>query len=743
MQGSSRGQRPPTTTAARNSFLPWLVFAAVLCGPAPGAAPAQPSGGPDATTEGVLVTGEAPNLLSPSVEEARTRLQTVPGAENVYDAGDYRLGRHDYLEDFLRYQPGLVISSSQGAEDTHVSSRGSGQNGDDIIGLAILIDGIPINQGDGEAYLYDLDLQSIKYAEVYRGADALRYGGVTLGGAINLVSLTGREAAPANVGASFGSFGYYQQTFSSSLSCGPWDLFAAFSNHIQDGFQQHSQENYQKITFNLGCRVSDAVENRFYFYYGHLDQNHPAALDKDDLYADPRQTDPEAIQEDWNTRWNYYRLMDRFAVRGRDWTFQVSLEWNHRQQAQRDEYEDDYRLGTVRYYSDDYAADVLFEASAPLFGRKNRFTVGALPTFEPESDSFYANPNGKIGALLFADRTYYLNLPVFAEDQFYLTKQLSLLAGFQAVYVNRVFRDGYRSATLGDQSHDDHFRAFNPKGGVAYQWNDKSLVYLNLSRSFQPVSFDESIGVQEGEDGGEVFHDLEPQHAITLELGTRGEAGPLTWDLVLYRSWVHHELLALNNPQGVPLGTVNADDTIHQGIEAGLELELVDGLFVRRVRPDRSKDAKDAKASKEPHPEGGADRLVLEQTYNLSDFRFDGDAAYGDHRIAGNPVQAYKAEIRYEHPSGFYAGPNVEWNIVKYPVDEANTLFADPYALLGFRAGYKTRKGFQVYFEAKNLLDKTYAAYVEPIADARLGDDADSFSPGVGRAFYGGVSWSW
>ncbi len=687
-----------------------------------------------------MITAEPPSVLSPSVEEAKARLQTVPGAVDVYGSDDYYLGRHDYLEDFLRYQPGLVISSSQGAEDSHVSSRGSGQNNDDIIGLAILIDGIPINQSDGEAFLHDIDLQSVKYAEVYRGADALRYGGVTLGGAINLVSLTGREAAPVSVGASFGSFGYYQQTLLSGLSRGPWDLFAAVSNHVQDGYQEHSQENYQKVTFNLGYRLSDAVENRFYFFYGRLDQNNPASLDKDDLYANPRQTDPEAIQENWGTRWNYYRLMDRFAVRGRDWTFQASLEWNHRQQEQRDEYEDDFRLGTVRFYSDDYAADLLFESNAAVFGHRNRFTAGGLPAFEPESDSFYANPDGKTGALLFADRTYYLSLPLFTEDQFYVTKQFSLLAGFQAVYVDRVFRDGYHSATLGDQSHDDHFRAFNPKGGVAYQWNDKTLVYLNLSRSFQPVSFDESIGVQAGDDGGEVFHRLQAQHAITLELGTRGEAGPLTWDVTLYRSWVHHELLALNNSQGIPLGTVNADDTIHQGIEAGLEVELAHSLLVGGGRPDRKTEAKDTGGTR---PVARTDRLVLAQTYNLNDFRFDGDEVYGDHRIAGNPVQAYKAEIRYEHPSGFYAGPNVEWNIVKYPVDEANTLFADPYALLGFRAGYRTPKGFQVYFEGKNLLDKTYAAYVEPIADARIGDDNDSFSPGLGRAFYGGVSWSW
>ena len=243
-------------------------------------------------TERVVVTGQSPDLLTPSVEEAKARLQTVPGAESVYNSEDYRLGRHDYLEDFLRYQPGLVISSSQGGEDTHVSSRGSGQNNDDIVGLAILVDGIPINQGDGEAFLHDVDLQTVRYAEVYRGADALRYGSVTLGGAINLVSLTGRDAAPVSVGTSFGSFGYYQQTLSSGWSEGAWDLLAAASDHVQDGYQDHSQENYQKLALNLGYRLSDNVENRFYFFYGRLDQNNPAALDKDDLYTDPRQTDP-------------------------------------------------------------------------------------------------------------------------------------------------------------------------------------------------------------------------------------------------------------------------------------------------------------------------------------------------------------------------------------------------------------------------------------------------------------------
>ena len=357
--------------------------------------------------------------------------------------------------------------------------------------------------------------------------------------------------------------------------------------------------------------------------------------------------------------------MDRFVVKNADSQFQWALSWNHRQQTLREEYEDDYRLGATRYYSDDYGADFAYENTADFFKQQNRLSLGIVPTFEPESDSSYADQDGNLGVLLAADRTYYLNLPFYLENEHHFTPAFSLLTGFQAVYVDRIFKDRFRSPTLDDQSHDDHFLAFNPKLGIAYHWNEPSLVYANVSRSFQPPSFDESLGVQEGTDGGEVFHDLHSQHAVTLELGTRGEKGPLQWDVALYRSWVRDELLDQNNAQGEPLGTINAPRTIHQGIESGLETELFHALLIHPVPVLPAKDAKTTATAR------ATDRLILEQTYTLSDFRFDDNPVYGTHRVAGTPVHFYKAELRYEHPSGFYLGTNAEWNVVKYPVDEA------------------------------------------------------------------------
>jgi len=62
---------------------------------------------------------------------------------------------------------------------------------------------------------------------------------------------------------------------------------------------------------------------------------------------------------------------------------------------------------------------------------------------------------------------------------------------------------------------------------------------------------------------------------------------------------------------------------------------------------------------------------------------------------------------------------------------EANSLFADPYVLVGFRIGYKSGDGNEVFFEANNITNRIYAATVERVGDARV-EGAKSFNPGNG-----------
>ena len=137
------------------------------------------------------------------------------------------------------------------------------------------------------------------------------------------------------------------------------------------------------------------------------------------------------------------------------------------------------------------------------------------------------------------------------------------------------------------------------------------------------------------------------------------------------------------------------------------------------------------------------DRLSFDQSYTLNDFHFDRDPVYGDNRIAGIPIHVYEAQLLYQSPFGFYAGPTLQCNLLRYPVDEANTLFADSYVLLGFRAGFRRNNGFSVFIDCRNLTNQRYASSIDVIADARTEPNPEIFHPADGRSFYGGVSWTW
>ena len=154
-----------------------------------------------AETEGVTVMGEATgSLTSGTPEEATKQKRQVPGGFTVKTADDMELGRASNFEDLLQRTPGVFLQSENGSEVSKISIRGSGiTSEDEPLGVMFLMDGLNFNQGDGETTLEDLDVAALSHAEVFRGADAFKYGALTVGGAINLVPLTGYNAAPYQV----------------------------------------------------------------------------------------------------------------------------------------------------------------------------------------------------------------------------------------------------------------------------------------------------------------------------------------------------------------------------------------------------------------------------------------------------------------------------------------------------------------------------------------------------------------
>lgn len=648
----------------------------------------------------VIAPEVEPAITVLSLPEAKRALRQIPGGANVIDSETYSTGRASTLQDALGYSPGVFAQSRSGAEETRLSIRGSGiQRTFHLRGVKILQDGSRLNLADGAADFQSIEPLAARYVEVFRGGNALQYGATTLGGAINFVTPTGYDAERIRVRGEAGSFGYNRLFLSSGGVHGSLDYFASVSRYSQDGFRNWAEQENWRMFSNVGYRITPDLETRFYLTYTKSNTHIPGNLTKAQLKDNPKQANAVSLAG------RQARDLDRIRVANR-----TVLKLGDNQKLEFSGFYSHTNLWHPIYQvldqpTNDYGVALRYINEMPVAGYRNRFVLGFEPSWGDVMDNRFVNIRGNAGARTAKFDQHSSTYDVYAENQFYLLPELSLIAGGQYTYTTRKQKDLFMAGGI-DQSKSKNYQRFSPKGGLIYEPNRDLQFFGNVSTSFEPPTFAE---LTSGPTQAPVF--AKAQRAITFEVGSRGRlANMAEWDIALYRAHVRNELLALVDPAtSSPIGTANAGKTVHQGVELGLDVEL-------------------------------AKKLYLRQMYMFNDFKFDGDATFGNNQLAGIPRHFYKAELTYRHADGYYIGPNVEWSPEKYYVDHANTVHADSYALLGFKIGKRSKNGFSWFAEARNLTDRKYASTTGVIDNAR-GIDQAQFLPGDGRSFFAGLEY--
>ncbi|QOJ08480.1 TonB-dependent receptor [Nitrosomonas sp. H1_AOB3] len=648
----------------------------------------------------VVASGQG-SLTVPTLVEAQHEMRKIPGGANIIDSESYANGRGSTLQDALGYSPGVFVQSRFGAEEARLSIRGSGiQRFFHLRGIKILQDGSRVNLADGGADFQVIEPLAARYIEVYRGANALQYGSTTLGGAINFVTPTGYDAERFRARGEAGSFGYNRLMLSSGGVHGSLDYFASVSRYSQDGFRDWSEQENWRMFSNAGYRITPDLETRFYLTYTKTNSQLPGELTKAELKDNPKQANFfNSNIARYKRDFDLIRVANRTVMKlGEAQQLEFSAFYAHKKvwhpiYVVMEQPSHDYGLG-LRYINE-----------MPVAGWRNRFVAGFEPSWGKVMDNQFVNINGEAGPRIHKYDQDVSSYTVYGENQFYLLPELALVVGAQ--YTNMTLKQ--KDLHTGDPRQKKNYERFTPKAGLIYDLNPEIQFFTNVSTSFEPPSFSELASWQ----ATPVL--ASAQRALTFEVGSRGRFGIAEWDVAFYRSHVRNELLARVDPVSrFPIGMVNADKTVHQGVELGLDMELAKMLYLR-------------------------------QMYTFSDFKFDGDPLFGNNQLAGIPRHFYKAELLYRHPAGYYAGPNVEWSPEKYYVDHANTLSVDTYALLGFKLGKRNKTGFSWFVEGRNLTNQKYAATVSVTDIAGVGafGGANSalFFPGDGRSFFAGLEY--
>jgi len=677
----------------------------------------------------MTVYGSKP-LTTPSAQDAVSQIDRTPGGASMRLADRFQNGPARSMGDLLKGIPGIRCES-EGTQTNKVSIRGSGiQTDDGPVGIQFLLDGIPVNDAEGEADIDDYDLRSVRYAEIYKGANSLDNGAYSLGGAINLVPPTGYDADPFKVNIDGGYFGEAVASASAGNAKGPVDWYVSGGGRRGDGYRVHSAQKGGNFFGDLGWRLKPGIENRLYLNAADIDRELPGGLSREELIAAPNQADPDsAVSQNFGSHQEEARIADRLTYVTANGRTDLGAFWGVRDEVTRSYFGVSSRDGIYDFTDNNLGASVKYATERYLVGLRWNFIAGAGTTYEDEDGTNYANLGGAKGGQTGSGIRAALNVPLYGSAKISLLKSCSAMVGCQAIFAQRRFVDR-ATASAGDDPDDArgntlNFFGVNPKFGILLGKDEETHAFFNVSHSWQPPSFDAMVEVDTAQGGGYEFTPLRPQQAWTAEAGLRGEGALAKWDLCVYRAWVCNELLEMNDVHGSDIGTVNVARTIHQGIEAGINLNLLNFPFFQ---------ARDRRTSY---------RLLLGQSYTFNDFYFDNDPVYKHNRIAGIPVHFCDTDLRLEAPAGFFMAAQAQWSITRFPADQANTLFADPYALWGCSIGYHAGKGVSLYVEARNVLDKHYAAGVNPIPDVRtVTGTARVFLPGEGRSFFGGVGWT-
>jgi iron complex outermembrane receptor protein len=645
-----------------------------------------------------------------NIREAQSDIRAIPGGSAVIDMDVVKQGRVSTWVDTLGLAPGVFVQERFGSDEARISIRGSALSRTyHGFGLRVMQDGIPINYADGFFDMQTVDPAAARYVEVLRGPNATTFASGTLGGAINFVSPTGYDTDGFIGRTEAGSFGYARLQAIAGKVLRPdfdggavWDYNLSVNAVSQDGYRDHSAQESQKAVANFGARISRELDSRFFVGAVRSRSQLPGYVTKAQLLTDPTVVQNTAWPDSFQRRdIDAYRVANKTVYTRGDYQIEfVAYAMQH-------ELWHPIQYGFIEQSTNTFGGHLKFMDNSALFGKPNLLTLAYLPDTGTTDGSTHAVAAGYTsGALSTKYEQKAVNHRLLLEDSLRVSDRTRVTTSLQYHWSQREKDVLFGAAS----SYDLSFSRWLPRVGFVHDLAPQLQLFANASSVFEPPIFDVTSTMAA----------TKAQTGQSYEAGLRGETefnasrGRIAYDLTVYRANLRNEFQTVCYGC-VSATTLNVPRTIHQGIELGLSGVL-----------DRHWEARGV--------------------FLYSDFRFDGDATYGNNRMPGFPPVMLRGELLYRWGAGVrpasYAGPTFEWVPTSAPMDNTGSVSNEAYSIFGFKAGGPIDSSWSWFLDARNLADKKYAATTNISANYG-GIPGSAYYPGNGRSAYIGLEGKW
>ncbi len=622
-------------------------------------------------------------------------LMELPVAVTVVDRDRLAGTRGLSLADGLAGVPGLAVERrSENTDDLKLGARGFGARATfGTRDLLVLADGIPLTDLDGQTRLESAELGAVESVEVLRGPAAGLYGPGGLGGAVNLLLRRGPEQSRAGVertegGRGVGGPGCLGGGGAESGRTRGW---GGGGRTTAGGGGRHGASTGYRRTGQATSTLSEATSIHVVALASAVAVDRPGPLTAAQLAADPRQPRPANLAGNWSRHEDRLRIGTRVAHLIAPGLEATVVSWGDTRALAQLNFQDamSQKLGG--------GADARVRWETAPFGHEAATTLGAAVAGHAQDEQDYRNVNGYRGALAADESTAIRTRSLYAAQEVRPLPPLVLLAH---VRIDRhEVRLADRFLADGDQTGSRRWDRVDPAVGGTVRITPRLSGYANLSSGFAVPTLTELRAPLSG-----TRFDLDPERARSAEAGVRGTPWSGGWfDAAVYQTYVRGELaqtIIATKPY-----YRNVDRTSHVGVEAALDQALPAGLAVSLAG-------------------------------TVANARFQGDATFGTHQLAGVPRMEGSAELRYLPGWGPLAAVGGRWRQHVF-ADDANTARAASWRAANGRLGWQSG-----LWEA--------AAGVDNLGDARyvgaltVNDTSGAyFEPADPRTYWASLSVHW
>jgi iron complex outermembrane recepter protein len=704
--------------------------------PAAQPAPAQPGPRQPAPPAPAIsvpqVTVSAPPV--PNIYEAPASQTITTIDRDVYkDSPAFSAGQ------ILQYSPGVTIKQGNGPRDVGISIRGSNaRNGFGVRNIQVFEDGFPETQPDGLSRTDLIDPHAYAGFDVYRGPSSALFGNYATGGAINFRTRHGGDINGFEVGSDVGSFGYLNEyaTFGNRRENYEYSLFGSWVH--SNGYIEHSRFNTETEDGLVSYTPTLNDTYTFKLVNNDLDTQLPIRQSLNQYGLNPYQKGCSVAATAGpgcptvslfangfsgatvNRTASQAGLgrNDRRTIVGSRWEHSFDADTNWRTQFVFDNRDISQPTGATSavgtFPSFNLMSDVTQNGRA--LGFDETHLVGVHFNYlNNNSSTFNLTPagNAQLGGLTNTVYGHHYNAGVRAREEVALSTHWTAVAGIGAEYTNLSATNTLYTYT-GTTPSLSPFRIYRefynvaPEAGLLYKPTEQWTFRGRVSTGYGTPQLTQLTITSAGVPGNNTS--LETQTNVGYDLGvdwTPDETVRL--GLTGFYEFFHNEMVTQSPGAGLQNFTFNAPRSEHRGIEAVADWRFWPGW-----------------------------RMTMAYTYDnqiYSDFVEQLSAGTRTTQLnrAGNKIPGvephfFTGRLGYEYRdgsifSGLGAFAEVSWREAFF-MDNANLIQAPSYTLVNLNAHYDPQwsygilRGLRLFFEADNVLNKTYVASANNVADS-------------------------